>query len=106
MEIKIYEITQNKPKIFNCEHCSIICKKKDDWNRHILTKKHIKHSGNTLENINSAKEFICKCGKKYNTNSGLWKHNKLCNISIENTENIIIQDSSSNEIKILTNLVL
>jgi hypothetical protein len=27
--------------------------------------------------------FVCECGKKYNSNSGLWKHKKSCNNIIE-----------------------
>jgi hypothetical protein len=58
--------------------CNITCCKKDDMKRHLLTKKHIKRIGNQPEIKNYAKEFICTCGKKYNTNSGLWKHTKIC----------------------------
>ena len=98
--------TQKYAKIFICEVCDVKCNKKNDWDRHVLTTKHNRNAGNIKEVKKSAKEFICECGKKYITNSGLWKHMKQCNNKINNeTENIII-DASSNEIKVLTNLVI
>jgi hypothetical protein len=94
---------------YECLLCDISCSKKNDWDRHLLTRKHLKHINGPLEETNiPQKDFTCKCGKKYVNNSGLWKHAKVCkNDNIENeiiTHNII--DSTSNEIKLLTNLVL
>ena len=97
-------------KIFSCNGCNIICSKKNDYDRHILTTKHI---NKTLGNKNSVnKVFICDfCKKIYKSRKGLWGHNKTCNMN-ENiiinkeTENIIIKDASANEIKVLTTLVL
>jgi hypothetical protein len=75
MEIKI---PQNSAQKYACEVCDVKCSKKNDWNRHVLTKKHIGNSGNKMEIKNSAKVLTCNCGKKYFTNSGLWKHHKVC----------------------------
>ena len=62
-----------------------------------MTSKHIKRSsGSNLEdNFTTEQEYNCHCGKKYKTHSGLWKHKKICS-----------NESSSSEIKVLTNLVL
>jgi hypothetical protein len=38
--------------------------------------------------------YTCHCGKIYNSNSGLWKHNKYCKINI-NEKNI--NEENSNE---------
>jgi hypothetical protein len=97
---------------FVCDICNIKCSKKNDWDRHILTRKH--HSrvdGNQLEVNIPPKVFTCKCGKNYANYSGLWKHLKNCHISDSNTveEETIIPhmiDSSCSDIKALTNLVL
>jgi len=63
---------------FSCEKCLFICSKNSEWLRHISTQKHIRrHNGNDLEMEKNA-EFICQCGKKYLTNAGLWKHQKVC----------------------------
>ena len=77
--------TQKNAK-FCCALCDFKCFKQSDWNRHINTIKHIhSHNGNDLEalgNIFTPKnaEFVCDCGRVYNSNSGLWKHKKKCNI--------------------------
>ena len=84
---------------FVCDLCDFECSKQSNYNKHILTQKHIRHANGIQKNADT---LICECGKKYNHYSGLWRHKKLCNIN----ENIIIQDASANEIKILTNLVL
>ncbi len=68
----------NSAKKYNCEFCDVNCTKKNDWIRHLATQKHNGNLGNKMETHNSAKEFNCKCGKIYSSNSGLWKHRKTC----------------------------
>jgi len=64
---------------YNCDFCHIQCSKKNDWERHILTSKHLRKCGLQMETKLSAEnDFICNCGKKYYTKSGLWKHRKVC----------------------------
>ena len=104
------EIIKNEKneQSYVCTKCDYKCSYLSDWNRHTSTRKHIiSQNGNNLE-INGTKlveknnnEFHpCEvCKKEYKTLSGLWKHKKKC---VENN----IVDSSYNEIKILTNLVL
>ncbi len=72
-------------KIFVCDKCNYKCSKECDYNKHILTRKHEKLSfGNEMEIAGNEKvkktQFPCeKCKKNYKTNSGLWKHTKVCN---------------------------
>ena len=93
--------------LFVCKICDFECRKQSNYNKHILTQKHIRYTNGIQKN---ADKPICECGKKYNHYSGLWRHKKLCNNNHEknemDNENIVIQDASANEIKILTNLVL
>ena len=66
---------------YYCSICNINCKKKNNYEIHVKTKKHINNynlqnnkteSESQSEIINSHK---CKeCGKIYKTDSGLWKH--------------------------------
>jgi hypothetical protein len=104
------------PKIILCNICDYKCFKKSEFNKHITTGKHI---ANALGDKKiSEKDFVCVfCNKQYNSRNGLWKHNKICmdNKNIIQNENSIIEtqnednslfDSSNNEIKILTDLVL
>ena len=96
------KISQISPKYF-CETCNIKTNNIKDYKNHVLTKKHKLNIVQQQLETNISPIFNCNiCGKEYESRSGLWRHNKLCNIN----ENIVIQDASANEIKILTNLVL
>ena len=77
MEIK----SEKKNAEFYCDYCDFKCFKNSEWKRHIETKKHVyRHNGNHLAKMEIKKnaDFICNCGKKYTTNSGLWKHRRNC----------------------------
>ena len=79
---------------FNCEHCNIECSKKNDWDRHLLTRKHKRKINGNVEIKIPPAIFACKCGKTYKNNSGLWKHSKICNYSDSDNININITDIS------------
>lgn len=65
-------------KNFNCTKCDFICSKKSEWDRHVVTSKHI--FGDKSDNFGDAKNaYICEiCEKKYTSRNGLWLHNKKC----------------------------
>jgi hypothetical protein len=68
-------------KNYHCDVCDYTCCKKYNWDKHLLTSKHVMEiNGNDLETKSGKKwqiqEYTCKCGKKYKNNSGLWKHHK------------------------------
>ncbi len=86
--------TDKKKVNYNCECCNYNTPKKTDYFRHLNTKKHLKQISKETktkisffktektkknENINFE---TCKCGKKFKTRGGLWKHQKKCNIDI------------------------
>jgi hypothetical protein len=60
---------------YSCEYCNFICSQKCDWERHITRQKHIRNTGNTKK---LEKNFKCVCEKVFKSNSGLWKHQKIC----------------------------
>ena len=70
---------------FVCEVCIYKCSKKFNYDRHILSARHLleinrKQKRAKNEQNEQIKEFICDaCDKIYQTNAGLWKHKKLCN---------------------------
>ena len=81
---------------FCCDLCDFKCYKQSDWDRHRKTIKHAHRvNGNKMETAETQKnaKYVCNCGKKYLTNSGLWKHKQTCitgeNIQIENKDSII-----------------
>lgn len=68
------EIKKNEAK-FVCQPCDFKCSNKSDWERHVSRAKHrFSVNGNQKKREKREKQFLCNCGKKYLTNSGLWKH--------------------------------
>ena len=67
---------------FFCENCDIKTNNKKDFNRHIMTSKHLKTiaSDKLGDNgdINPKKNQCDNCHKTYNSRNGLWKHKKTC----------------------------
>ena len=68
-----------------CKYCNIVCSRKSELSRHVLTRKHatrVNGSNLDIKKFTKAKEHICcKCNKVYLTNGGLWKHFKKSDIS-------------------------
>jgi hypothetical protein len=95
------EENEKNEEIYVCKKCDFKCCYLSDWNRHIRTRKHILEiNGKKLVEKNKKNEHWCEvCKKEYKTISGLWKHKKKC---LENNK----IESSNNEFKILTNLVV
>jgi hypothetical protein len=71
---------------FYCDICDYICSKKYNFDKHLLTAKHLKvtkrrqkvaKSSNTIEDDVKQSNFICEtCDKEYSSRNGLWKHKK------------------------------
>ena len=100
---------------YKCLKCNYITSKKTDYNRHLLTAKHVKNTnGNVLETLWSEKNeknennknintFACKkCNKEFLSRSGLWKHNNNCNVELVEVPN----DNSNNQLPISNDVVL
>ena len=83
------EIPKNpkNPKKYYCAYCDHYTSHKGDYDKHVLTRKHLSSVGLEImeQNWKSQKsqksqiqEQTCKCGKQYKTGSGLWKHKNKC----------------------------
>jgi len=70
---------------YNCNACDFNSSNKKDYNRHILTAKHLRIINNT--NFTPG-EYQCVCGKKYKHMSGLCKHKHKCKPAPPPGENI------------------
>ena len=104
----LHNISPKSPKKFICECCDYNCSKKSDFEKHLTSIKHKSNENGDNCNLKFAKnvELTCNiCNKIYKSRTGLWRHKKICNESDATVENTIL-DASSNEIKILTSLVL
>jgi hypothetical protein len=85
---------------FECNYCDFHCNKNNEYQRHIVTKKHTRRlNGNQMEimEIKKTPGFNCGCGKQYLTNAGLWKHKKKCNGSVNVEPQIIISNESADK---------
>jgi len=91
-------VTEMQVKIpkYECNKCDIRTNNKKDFEKHILTAKHLKIGlGDKFGDKGDKYKLTCvNCNKVYKSRNGLWKHSKLCNIHIESpneppNENII-----------------
>jgi hypothetical protein len=84
MEIKEEKKLKKNVDRFFCESCDFKCYMKCDWERHIVRPKHIKNVKRKQDEMSKLeKPFVCDCGKNFKTNSGLWKHRKMCDIQTD-----------------------
>jgi hypothetical protein len=72
---------------YNCTACHFNSSNKKDYNRHMLTAKHLRIINNT--NFTPG-EYQCVCGKKYKHMSGLCKHKHKCKPAPSPEDNVQI----------------
>jgi hypothetical protein len=73
-------VPKSSTKYF-CENCDYYTFRKSQYDRHLLTDKHINKEKSTFVNQKVPKcltSVECICGKKYKDKSGLWRHKKKC----------------------------
>ena len=88
-------------KEFNCLLCDYICFKQSDYNKHLLTAKHMKIT-NDSDKSQKIAIYKCICGNEYKHRQNLHRHKKSCTvISDANYKNKIIEDllKQNNELK-------
>ena len=68
-------LNENNVMMYICNDCEYATKRKTDYNKHILTRKHIQI---TMDNGLSSHGYTCECGKTYQHQSGLCKHRHKC----------------------------
>jgi hypothetical protein len=102
-----FSVTKNEQieqQYFFCKICDYKCSKKYNWERHLLSSKHLKvtHSSKPQKNepiiISTVKTvyFCDTCQKIYESRNGLWKHKKKCQTFCEKN---IIQTKNETEAK-------
>jgi len=104
-KLKFKIVTDCKKVKYECKTCSYTTPNKTDYFRHLKTKKHIYKSSRKQKTDKTTKNdklpnCICKCGKKYKTRSGLWKHYRKCifgfNTASENASENVSKNVSKN----------
>ena len=70
------DIDKIRNRKYFCEYCCFGTDRKQSFESHLSTMKHIRIEVNHHDSI---KNFTCdKCNKPFQTKSGLWKHSKSC----------------------------
>ena len=89
---KVAKVANN----FFCENCNYLTDKKSNYNKHLLTAKHI-YLQNTDKKVAKvakvANNFNCICGKIYKHRQSLYTHQNNCKIF---NNNELVNDSSNN----------
>jgi len=73
------KVPKNEQK-FYCELCDYCTGRRSQYDRHLLTLKHM-NRGNynkITTNYNKKSSNICECGKEYNHRASLYNHQKIC----------------------------
>tara|TARA_Y100000816_G_scaffold27051_1_gene17252 strand:+ start:1351 stop:2469 length:1119 start_codon:yes stop_codon:yes gene_type:complete len=72
-------------KDYVCDKCNYKCSKKSDFQKHLLTRKHLSRQKDEKKVAKVAKKspqetnvYECPCGKVFKTHGGLWKHKQRC----------------------------
>ena len=85
---------------YGCDVCDFKCRKKSNYNAHLLTRKHLEKNTGKEKRVN----FDCAiCKKQYSSRNGLWKHSKKC---VRDEITTPMFDTSSTNINNLINIVL
>ena len=83
------EAIQNVAFKFICGSCDYKTNKKYDFNKHLLTAKHLERQ-NAI-NKSPTQEIRCHCNKTFKHYSSLYRHKKKC----INTEEFIPQNTKN-----------
>ena len=75
------KVTNLSQQIYYCEQCDYKCFRKNDYEKHLLTQKHIAEKCLKKNVI-----FECECGKTYKHKQSLNRHREKCN-NINNNHN-------------------
>ena len=93
---------------YYCPHCDYYTSIKHDYNKHLITTKHIRV---TNGDKNVIKIHACNCGKEFKYRQGLSRHKKICNIdnNTDDKSEIPYVDNNNNDMMALfhkqTNLI-
>lgn len=88
--------------IQTCEICDYTTSSKKDYQKHLLTRKHLdrtdrtKISAKNPKNAKNPKIYKCECGKIYKARNSLWYHKQKCDYNTD-----IKEDVEENETQIV-----
>lgn len=101
---KVPNFTPEKISKYFCKNCDYSTSRKSQWDRHILTTKHLNNE-KWNQKVPDHKEVTtnvdihkCSCGRTYKYMSGLCKHQKNCKFLSKSQESQIVDNSSTNDL--------
>jgi hypothetical protein len=80
--------TRKNKENFLCELCNFKCCYESEFNRHLLTAKHINTTNTTKKQHKQTPTLLtCECGKEYIHRASLYNHKKKCKYLEKQEEN-------------------
>jgi len=94
--------TPKNSKKFICETCDFKCSNKQDYTRHLSTRKHkmLTDVDINVDNLvpKNAKAFTCDCGNEYKYRQSLSRHKQICQKNSEKPiENTFVPEKEKEE---------
>ena len=109
----VLPLSQPDNIIYECCFCNIKTHNKKDYNKHILTKKHLKNADLTAfnksltKNPQNSQQHNCDCCNKiYKSRVGLWYHKKKCTLKAENITIAVEEEQVPENNQYSTDLIL
>ena len=95
-------------KKFNCEPCDFTCSKNSDYNRHLITAKHLMANNANAAVIASVTHIGSNCNHEFKHASSLSRHKKKCAIkkTPEVKKETKLYEKDDNDMKMITTLIL
>ena len=95
MSLTTNKKNENYEADYTCNYCHFKCSYKCDWDRHILSNKHIRLIKTNISIEKNEKLIICTCGKKYKHLSSLCKHKKKCSVKYSTKKECDIDENDN-----------
>ena len=94
-----YEKNAKKCIEFNCKICNFITSNKYNYNKHSMSAKHKRLTGDLQKNAEKCLiEYKCECGKNYQHRQSLYNHKKKCNFIDKEKHDNSKEENINNEI--------
>jgi hypothetical protein len=97
-------VAKNRIK-YSCECCDYLTSNHYDYNKHILTRKHLTNvalNQNELSLSQKSQHYNCaNCNKEYQSKSGLWNHKKKCSQKKQKKENTMVPNNENINLNVL-----
>ena len=102
--------SSKKLQKFYCKNCDYSTSRKNNYNKHLASKKHKKNlfqivsksskSSKKVAKKEIVNNYVCEfCDKTYNSRTSLWRHKKQCEIKFEDNVGKDIEKDDNIELK-------